>query len=381
MNLQPWVTLALLFLLASTPNPRKSATRGAAQDQASAKSDSARFGLRGPVKSCLEENVLPDGRAYSTYQEFSPEGKVLRYRFRNADGSEWVTTNTYDADGRLIKILSDKPGEPQAQTLYAYDDAGRLVSIRSSDSKNRTEYRYDEQGRKTEIRTFEPKKSPEGGSVGFSGSAWDAAMSGFEVPDGGRVVTVYDANDRPRELQIRDAEDHLVSRVVRTYNAAGLVVKEQPIAEDPASVLDKFPANERSQLNDAQAQTLMLLMRGQSESATLYAYDAQGRVTTESQTGGLFQTAKMTAYNDNGDIAEQRTTIISAMGMGTQYSIGENGALIPDKPTGPEANVSLDSDVHYTYQYDQYGNWTQQTTTDAKHAAPASVRRRTLTYY
>jgi YD repeat-containing protein len=68
-------------------------------------------------------------------------------------GSEWVTSQTYDAEGRLVKTASDKLGEPGTESVYAYDEAGRLLSITNSPKKgNRTDFRYDEQGRKTTIQ-------------------------------------------------------------------------------------------------------------------------------------------------------------------------------------------------------------------------------------
>lgn len=381
MNVQPWVALALMFLLVPDPNPRKTAGGTDEQEQASAKPDSARLGLRGPIKTCLEENTAPDGHAYSTYQEFSPEGKTLEWRFHNPDGSEWITKSTYDADGRLIRIVSAKPGEPPAQTLYAYDEAGRLMSITNSDSKNRTDYRYDEQGRKTEVTTFDPKMLQRDKDTAFSGSGWQAALAGFGVPAGGRVLTVYDENDRATELQIRDAEDHLVSRVVRTYNAAGLVTEEKPTVENHASLLDQIPAEMRSKLDDDTRRTMTALLQGQRERTTLFEYDAQGRVTTKRETG-IFESVITTSYNEQGDMADERTIITSPLPLGTSSAAGDNSTIAPSGFIGPASHMVDDSDVHYTYQYDQYGNWTQQTTTDAKHPeTPPSVRRRTLTYY
>lgn len=379
MNFQPWVALALMFLLGPAPNPRKSASRAGAQEQASAKSDRERLGLRGPIKSCLEENILPDGRPYSTYQEFSPGGKLLRDRIRNPDGSEWVSTNTYDANGRLVKTVSGKTGDPPTETVYTYDDQDRLVAITTSGSKNRTEYRYDEQGRKTEIRAFEPKPVQRG-EVGFSGSAWDAAATGFDVPNGGSVTTTYNDKDRPVEERVHDAQGQIVSRVLRTYNAAGLVVEEKPTLENPASVLDQIPADTRSKLDEDAMRTMKALLQGQRERTTLFAYDAQGRVTTKRETG-VFESVITTSYNEQGDIAEERTNIVSAIPLATPPAKGESGTSAPSGFIGPAAHVVDDSDVHYTYQYDQFGNWRQQTITDAKHPAPPSVRRRTLTYY
>ena len=355
-----------------------------AQDQPSAStSDRERSGLRGSVKAYTEETAYPGG-ILTTTAEYDSDGKLLTWRTRNPDGSEWLSTSTYDANGRLIKVVSGKVGQRSTQALYAYDDQGRPVSLTNSESGDRTDYSYDEQGHKTDVQHFDPKtlQRLQKGEVGFDGSTWYASLAGFGVPTGGSVLTVYDENDRPVEERIRDANHHIVSRVVRTYNAAGLAIEERPVSENPNSVLDKLTPDQRSELNDAQAQTMAVLMRGQAGMVTSYTYDAQGRTTSKRETGGIMQSTTTTAYNDHGDVAEERTIMISTMATGVLYSLAENGILTPSKPTSPASNVALDSDVHYTYQYDDYGNWTEQTATDSAHpdASPA-IRHRTFTYY
>jgi YD repeat-containing protein len=342
MSTQLWVA-AVLFLSLYVP-PTSACLGGTQTPLLASKSDRDRAGLRGAVKTCMEERIQLDGREFSTYREYSPDGKLLVWRSLDPDGSEVVRTRTYDADGRIIRTTSEISGVPgTGETLYRYDDAGRMVSITNSENEDRTEFQfqYDEQGRKKEILTFDPKTLRRRQNTGsFSGSAWDGAMLGFGVPPGGSVITIYDENDRPVEVQIRDVEDHLLSRVVGKYNAAGLVVEEKPILENAASALNELPAEEQSQPN-----------------TTSFTYDAQGRVTNERESGGAIQSTTATIYNDQGDIAEKRTTVI-------------------------ENNLIPDSDVHYTYQYDSYGNWVGRSATDSSRpdAAP-SICRRTLTYY
>src|SRR5713101_8761286 len=89
-------------------------------------SDREKAGLRGPARTCIEENNLPDGREYWNTTEYSPDGRLLTTRARNPDGSEWLTARTYHADGRLAKIVSGKLGEPGTETVYAYSETGKL---------------------------------------------------------------------------------------------------------------------------------------------------------------------------------------------------------------------------------------------------------------
>ena len=75
-----------------------------------------------------------------------------------------------------------------------------------------------------------------------------------------------------------------------------------------------------------------------------------------------------TTYNEQGDKATEITRTISAGGT-------------EDAPLGP----SEYSEARYTYQYDDYGNWTEQAVSyrsspDGAFQSPLETRR-TLTYY
>jgi hypothetical protein len=86
--------------------------------------DREKAGLRGPVRICVEENIYPTG-IVSITSKYAIDGKLLVSRTSHRDGSEWTTTDTYDVDGRLAKVVGGKLGEPGLESLYAYDVAGR----------------------------------------------------------------------------------------------------------------------------------------------------------------------------------------------------------------------------------------------------------------
>jgi YD repeat-containing protein len=95
-------------------------------------SDRQKAGLRGPVKLYIEEDVLSDGSELLTANEYNLDGRLLSTRVINPEGSEWVTTEIYSADGRLLKSISGASGEPGAETLLTYDEARRLLAMTSS---------------------------------------------------------------------------------------------------------------------------------------------------------------------------------------------------------------------------------------------------------
>ncbi|MGD1024910.1 MAG: hypothetical protein ABR880_19155 [Candidatus Sulfotelmatobacter sp.] len=355
-------------------------------------SDREEAGLRGPVRTCVQETIFPNRESVlTTTTEYSLDGKLLAVRFGNPDGSGWVTTHTYNAEGRLAKTTSGKSGESGVETLYAYDDAGRSLSIKNSQNGDRTDFHYDEQGAKRAIQRFDPKTLQRAQNSAYGGSAWNAAFAGFGVPVGGSVTTIYDENDRPVEAQIRDAEDHLVSRVLRTYNTAGLISEERPMLDDPTSMfLDRLPAEEWAQLNPAQVQAikrgLSTLLGGKAQRGTLHTYDAQNRVTNVRESTFVFQKTTTIIYNDQGDRAEEHTsfTANSAVPIGVPFSVNEDGTLTPSNPAAGVPTVPdlpRESEVRYAYQYDDYGNWTQQAGKDSFNSdSPSTVRRRKLTY-
>lgn len=355
-------------------------------------SDREKAGLRGPTKTCIEENGLPDGSKYSTASEYSPDGRLLTTRMSNSDGSEWLTTYTYHADGRLAKVVSGTSGEPGSETVYAYNEAGRLLAITKNGGEGgRTEFHYDEQGRKTSIQTFDPKALERAQSSAFSGSPWDAAVGGIGVPLGGNITITYDANDRPTEAQIHDAAGRLVSRFVRKYDANGRLVQEEPIQENPALLFaERFAAEGQPQLTAAQLETMNMamksLLKGRRGSGTSYIYDEQGRISNIHDRNFVFDKITTTIYNDHGDKAEEQTTFTdnSVIPTGVPHSIDEHGALVPSKPAvEPQpSHVPEQSEVHYAYQYDSHGNWTQQTATYISSGVTSStVRNRKFAYY
>ena len=129
-------------------------------------SDRDKAGLRGPVKTVLDEQTFSgaDGQQLltTTTTHYAPDGRILEVRTGNPDGSEWVTSYSYHSDGRLLKTVSGKVNSaPSSETTYSYDEAGRLVGLKPGD-KNRIRYEYDDKGRKSFIESYDSKPLPPG---------------------------------------------------------------------------------------------------------------------------------------------------------------------------------------------------------------------------
>ena len=101
-------------------------------------SDREQYGLRGPVKSCVEETTYPaytapDGRQNAEQTQwhetdYDPEGRIMVRRIRN-NGYVLAEHSTYDASGKLLKFATGGEGEAPYVINYIYDGQGRLTSM------------------------------------------------------------------------------------------------------------------------------------------------------------------------------------------------------------------------------------------------------------
>jgi hypothetical protein len=124
------------------------------------------------------------------------------------------------------------------------------------------------------------------------------------------------------------------------------------------------------------------MIAGMQNSVISYSYDAQGRVTERHRSGGVFgEQATITMYNDHGDKSSEHETIVMSQDTGP-WNLTEAGAFIPTGKPNPSRPPST-CERQYAYQYDQYGNWTEQTILIRPDEAfrPGTVIRRKLTYY
>jgi YD repeat-containing protein len=344
--------------------------------------DRDKAGLRGPVKSVLNAQTFSgaDGQQFlmSTTTEYAADGRTLEQRIGNSDGSIWVTSYTYYADGRLLKTVSGKVGSAAAsQTTYLYDDARRLIGVESGDNVKMS-YRYDEKGLKSVIESYDVKPLPPNTAYA---SHWEGTELGFAPYPGGTLTTSYNEQGVATGAELRNPEGTLVGHIVRKFDTEGHVIAEEQAADVPQVNL---PEEITSNLNLEQMKSVGTMIAGMQNSVISYAHDAQGRVTERHRKGGVFvEQVTLTTYNDHGDKASERETMVMSADTGP-WNLTEAGAFIPaGKPNPPQPRLS--SETQYAYQYDQYSNWTEQSIVSRSQPdeafRPATVIRRKLTYY
>jgi YD repeat-containing protein len=348
---------------------------GYAQARNKQMSDREKAGLRGPVKTCTERSrfggiTAGDGtfipeQTYSNTTEYDIAGNII-----DADDSQSSTRITYDAQGRIIKKTLKTSKETILESVYSYDEQGRLLKITDGNRPdNSVTFRYDEHGRKTAVQMFSAADYRPNGAV--AGSPFEAA-SMPNLPGGGSSTTLYDEHDRPTEIQSRDAQGQLVERAVRTYDKDGRVLEEHQTVENVDSMITPEMKAEAlkagASIKDLHDAFAKFLGEPSNLHSVVYSYDGQGRLTKTHRRIFNEDEVVETLYNEHGDKAAEITR--------SKRTDDAN-----DQNSGPPPY----SEVRYSYQYDEHGNWTEETV--SQRSSPDGVfesspgRQRTFTYY
>jgi len=195
------------------------------------------------------------------------------------------------------------------------------------------------------------------------------------------------------ETQAFDADGHVVTRTLRTYDEKQRITDVQVIIEEVMSLFSSTqqaemvapPGVSLEEMKAEMKSALSVLMAKSGKSCT---YDSNGRRTKiVLHQGAMGEFTRTYSYNEHGDVVEERITHTTdaRIPAGVSFRIDEAGNLLPNKPPieWPPQTEIPDSIVHYAYQYDNFGNWTEQTQTrlEGSRSGPEYTRRRELTYY
>jgi hypothetical protein len=370
--------LSLPMLLAQSSSP---------EENSASMSDRAQTGIRGPVKSCREESTYRNmtdaaGKALEVRFEhttvYDTDGRILSTQSRNSDGTEWVRRYTYSNSAHLLKIASGITGQALTETFYSYDQEGRLEKIATAGrSETPVVFRYDERGRKTKMQTSRASDYRPNSATG--GSPFEALDMAPNLPDGGTTTTIYNEHDRPTEVQVRDANGELVNHALRRYDAQGHVSEEKQIYDN--LLVTMFPPEARQKLLDESGLStdqlrqelhaqLTEFTKGQAGHYSVsYRYDSGGRLIHTSRRIFNQEDEIDTTYNEHGDTESEMTR--------STRPETENELTAPGLPSY--------SEMRYSYQYDEHGNWREKTVSYRSNSDAAfqssSVIKRSLAYY
>jgi hypothetical protein len=357
-------------------------------------SDRERAGLRGPVEQCTVETITPPspdrpGVRFAHTTKYDTMGRTLHLNSTLANGSKSIQSYSYDSQGRLLKTTWSPPSGPPIETNYTYDEQGRLIGITGGYFGQDSTFQYDDQGRKTRIVRSELGPSSSGTDTRKGPSLFVVDPQGDELfmpaPEGGQVKTLFNKRGQATESQVYAANGHLVSSMVRSFDAKGRVAESNNVVENlvesmvPAEHLEQLKTDPEA-LEKLQQDLIMDFGSLQPKTRNSYIYDEGGRVIEEQlRFGTLAEKITRITYNDHGDKMEEHETMSRGSNPVKITEVSDISSTAPDSPSAGE------SDVRYSYQYDSLGNWTEQTISYRSGANEpftiSTVHRRTIMYY
>jgi YD repeat-containing protein len=395
MYIKPTAAIALLLVLQppilmgnDLPRPANSQSEPTVTNKTSSgentpMSDREKVGLRGPVQECTEERTTPafenfPGTSYVSISKYGPEGKLLQTSIGNSveAAQESSITYTYDSAGRLLRKTTTNSGSTVSESNYQYDQKGRIISI-TGDPLGTSTFEYDDNGRKTRI-VSPPSKPlvPEGTQYMFPMPETEDPY--LPIPTGGHVKLSYNEQDQPVEWQVSDANGNLTNRLSRTYDENGRLTELRYTIEN---FLFSLPADAQQQFL-AEPGAVERITRGFTEllgeqrnfMRMTYTYDSDGRLIEQHRYIGhsMKETTKI-VYNDHSDKLEERQF---TTGNPNPPRDSQSGEASQGPPFPPQ-----ESQVHYSYKYDTFGNWTEQAISSSTSPNDATVTRRTIIYY
>jgi YD repeat-containing protein len=246
--------------------------------------------------------------------EFRPDGAISRHWHENPDGSEITETYAYDAAGRLISVQSESSNSPSFLRLYEYDELGRLARHLSRDAEGQERvidsYSYDACSRKTKTHSAPQLRTNYGYGV-------EGSNAFYSAPHAATMTTRYNQANGPTELLFHDAAGTLLSRVDLLYDASGNLIEETQ-----TRVVSPF-ADLEENLPPEQLEALREVLSGPFTRRT-HHHDALGHriETISSMLGSVGKERETLAYNQYGDPIAQRSEHESR-----EYGFNEAGQL------------------------------------------------------
>jgi len=258
---------------------------------------------------------------------------------RNGNVVRWFTSE-YDLEGRLKQVtVATSDATTRVVEKRNYDEAvgtngkSRLTSAESESV--RTEYGYDELGRETSRKTIIPNLKTY--VMGYGYNASNGNLATVDFPDGKRIETRYDSNQRPSETWVQG--NRLVSYTYypngqrKTMSFGNGVVVEYQYTND----------NWVSQIKVTQGATELF--------KETYAYDALGRRTSMQypkylETNNTAAVERTYGYDKRDEVT--KVSLNGAQRYGYGYDLNQN----PTKWETPYGAASGNANTTVATDYD-----------------------------
>jgi YD repeat-containing protein len=262
-----------------------------------------------------------------------------------------------------VDPLTSDWAPPRLGPTLEFDRDGHLEGRPTSQDVTQTT--YDERGLRTTIGP-QPPDIPR-----LHGMEYGIGIDRPHVD----VLTRYDAQDRPVEINFRDEAQRVQRRVAITRDDEGRIVREQ-VFVDMSAIVGSANAEAASLEDRKEFERMFNALMPDGIFVTYeYAYDELGRVAhTVNSMANLSQEHSSYSYDDRGNPIEEH------------YQANHREANIDEQ--GEAAITSESSSESWTrheYRYDDHGNWLERVTSTRQ--APdadfhrSTIERRTITYF
>ena len=315
-----------------------------------------------------------DGDTFTTEESYTYENGLISTAKTKGNGTgEHTEKFSYDPYGNITQKETIAEDGQKRSEQYTYDPTHRFIATHTDFEGLKTSFVYDERG------NLSKETTPWGQSTSYQYDIWNRPI---KVTDylGKSLRTTYGANGSKYNIRSDSDDDSYTSE---TYNALGwLLESEASTALGATAVRYEYDA-----LGRAIGKSEPFAAGGSPQGWTHTEYDRYGRpVQVTTPHGKTIRTSYDGLKTTVDDGTKQITTTQNAIGKtisqqdtgGTiKYTYFGNGALKTANYEGVEQKITQDgwgrktsltdpAAGRYTYQYDAWGNLTEETTPKGK---------------
>ena len=315
-----------------------------------------------------------EGDTFTIEENYTYDNGLVNTSKTKGNGTgEHTEKFSYDSYGNLLQKESIAEDGQKRSEQYTYDPTHRFVATHTDFEGLKTTFTYDERG------NLHKETNPWGQSTSYQYDIWNRPI---KVTDylGKSLRTTYGANGSKYNIRSDSDDDSYTSE---TYNALGwLLESEASTALGATAVRYEYDA-----LGRTIGKSEPFAAGGSPQGWTRTEYDRYGRpVQVTTAHGKTIRTSYDGLKTTVDDGTKQITTTQNAIGKtisqqdtgGTiKYTYFGNGALKTANYEGVEQKITQDgwgrktsitdpAAGRYTYQYDAWGNLTEETTPKGK---------------
>ena len=322
-----------------------------------------------------ETTTTLSGDSFSTAETFAYEKGLLTTHKTKGNGTGWRTTSYgYDEYGNVTEQTATAEDGQQRTERYTYDPSHRFVTAHTDHEGQVTKFSYNNRG------LLESETTPLGQSTLYAYDLWGRPTQTTNFL--GKKTTMRYSFDGGIFKNITENEEGAYS--AESYNTLGWLLEKESNDAFNNHYAVSYEYDGIGQLMSVSAPHSI---GGASQKAKRTEYDVYGRPTTITSPEGkitrfTYDKLKTTADDGQQQVISTRDAqgnIIEHQDTGgtVRYTYFANGSLktadyggaiqkITQDGWGRKTSLTDPSAGRYTYQYDTWGNLTEETTPKGK---------------